>query len=228
MDQTRSLVQGGATAFLPKITEDGCGYDSAEGFVEAGIMDEVKWTKMEDGTRHEFENLLVLEEKYNEGLVDRLLEQLKQLDVDWGGYRINRFEHSLQSATRAYRDGADEELVVAALLHDIGDISAPYNHSELAAAILKPYVSEKTHWIVEQHGLFQGYYFHHHLGGDRNARDRFKDHPWYDDCVYFCYHYDQNSFDPDYKNQPLSFFEPMVRRIFAKVGGHAEVNKEPA
>jgi len=188
-------------------------------------MFEVKWTRMEDGTKQDFEHLMTVEEQYNEGVVDRILVMLKQLDVDWGGYRINRYQHSLQTATRAHRDGAGQDLVVAALLHDIGDIIAPYNHCELAAAMLKPHVSKKTHWIIENHGIFQGYYFHHHLGADRHARDRFKDHPWYDDCVYFCHNYDQNSFDPDYDTLPLSFFEPMVRKIFSNPHGHLEVSK---
>lgn len=186
-------------------------------------MYEVKWTRMEDGNKQDFEHLTRLEEGYNAGLVDRILEHLKMLDVDWGGYRINRYQHSLQSATRAYRDNADEELVVAALLHDIGDILSPYNHCEMAAALLKPYVSEKTHWIIDKHGIFQGYYFHHHLGGDRNARDRFKDHPWYDDCAYFCEHYDQNCFDPDYDTLPVEFFVPALKRVFSRKGGHMEV-----
>ena len=129
---------------------------------------------------------------------------------------MDRLEHSLQSATRAYRDGADEEMVVAALLHDIGDLLSPYNHSEMAAAVLRPYVSEKTHWIVRHHGLFQSYYYAHHTGGDRNARDAYRDHPWYQDTVDFCHKWDQSSFDPDYESLPLEFFEPMVRRIFAR------------
>ena len=187
-------------------------------------MEYVNWTKMEDGTQEDWDLLCKLEEDFNADLVDRVLAQLKTLDVDWGGYRVTRYQHSLQSATRAHRDGADEELVVAALLHDIGDILSPYNHSELAAAIIKPYVSEKTHWIVKHHGLFQGYYYDHFLGGDRNARDRFKDHPYYDACAYFCQNYDQNAFDPDYDTLPLDFFEPMVRRVFAQSKyGHMEL-----
>jgi predicted HD phosphohydrolase len=130
----------------------------------------------------------------------------------------------LQSATRAHRDDAGEEMVVAALLHDIGDTIAPYNHSQLAAAMLKPYVSPQVHWIIKHHGVFQGYYFNHHLGGDRNARDRFRGHPWYEDCVYFCHTYDQNSFDPDYDTLPITFFEPMVERIFAEPKGHLELD----
>ena len=192
-------------------------------------MEYVNWTKMEDGTQEDWDLLCRLEEKFNADLVDRVLAQLKTLDVDWGGYRVTRYQHSLQSATRAHRDGADEELVVAALLHDIGDILSPYNHSELAAAIIKPYVSDKTHWIVKHHGLFQGYYYDHFLGGDRNARDRYKDHPYYDACVYFCQNYDQNAFDPDYESLPLDFFEPMVRRVFAQNKyGHMELASSAA
>ena len=179
-------------------------------------MDYVSWTRMEDGTVEDYALLDRCEQAYNNGLVDRLLGQLESMDVDFGGYRVTRLGHSLQSATLAHNDGADDEMVVAALLHDIGDVIAPYNHSDLAAAVLKPYVSERVQWIVRHHGLFQGYYFHHHLGGDRNARDRLKDHPWYDDCVYFCHSYDQNAFDPRFDTRPLAFFEPVVRRVFSR------------
>ena len=130
------------------------------------------------------------------------------------GYRISRLEHSLQSATRAERDGADEEMIMAALLHDIGDGIAPHNHAEFAAAVVKPYVSEKTHWIIRHHGVFQGYYYFHHIGADRNARDRYRDHPWYQDCVDFCERYDQCAFDPDYDTRSLEYFEPRLRAFF--------------
>ncbi|MCP5088900.1 MAG: phosphohydrolase [Rhodobacteraceae bacterium] len=191
-------------------------------------MQDVSWIRMEDGTKEDFQRLIELEEEFNADQVDRVLGHLKLLDVDWGGYRINRYQHCLQSATRAYNDGADEEMIVAALLHDIGDIIAPYNHGEVAAAVLKPFVSERVHWIMANHCTFQGFYYNHHLGGDRHARDRFKDHPWYDDCVHFCHHYDQNSFDPDYDTKPLEFFEPMVRRLFASNTAHLELNLQPA
>lgn len=187
-------------------------------------MDYVSWTRMEDGTQEDWDLLCRLEEEFNADLVDRILAQLKTLDVDWGGYQVTRYVHSLQSATLAYRDGADEEMVVAALLHDIGDVTAPYNHGELAAAMLKPFVSEKIYWIVKHHPLFQGYYYDHFLGGDRHARERFKDHPYYEECVKFCAEYDQCAFDPDYDTLPLEFFEPMVRRVFASSKfGHQEL-----
>ena len=189
---------------------------------------QINWIAMEDGTKEEFQHLMKLEEKFNANLVDRIFTHLKLLDEDWGGYAINRYQHCLQSATRAYNDGADEEMVVAALLHDIGDGLSPYNHGELAAAILKPFVSERVHWIITHHCTFQGYYYNHHLGGDRHARDRFKDHPWYDDCVYFCHTYDQCAFDPDYDTKPLEFFDPMVRRLFAGSPEHLELNLNQA
>ena len=191
-------------------------------------MQYVSWTRMEDGTRADWDLLVDLEDRFNADLVDRVLAMLKSLDVDWGGYRVNRYVHSLQCATRALRDGADDDMVVAALLHDIGDIIAPYNHGELAAAVLKPYVSEKVLWIVRHHTTFQGYYYNHFLGGDRNARDRYRDHPWYEDCVKFCAEYDQNSFDPDYDTLPLEAFEPIVRRVMThESAAHLEL-KDPA
>ena len=176
----------------------------------------VSFTSMAAGTREDYELLERLEAQFASSTADRVLEQLKGLAGSLAGYKVDRLEHSLQSATRAYRDGAEEEMVVAALLHDIGDLLAPHNHSEMAAAVLKPYVSERTYWVVRQHGLFQSYYYAHHTGGDRNARDRYIDHPWYQDAVDFCHRWDQSSFDPEYDSLPLEFFEPMVRRVFAR------------
>lgn len=188
------------------------------------MLDYVTWTRMEDGTQEDWDLLFKLEQKANADVVARVLTHLKLLDVDWGGYRINRYQHSLQSATLAERDGADEEMVVAALLHDIGDIISPYNHSEFAAAVLRPYVSEKTYWIIKHHGLFQSYYYNEYIGGDRDARDLFKDHPHYQACIDFCRDYDQNAFDPDYDTLPLEHFEPAVKRIFARdVESHLEL-----
>ena len=176
----------------------------------------VSFTSMAAGTREDYELLESLEAHFASTTADRVLEQLRGLAGSLAGYKVDRLEHSLQSATRACRDGADEEMVVAALLHDIGDLLAPHNHSEMAAAVLRPYVSERTYWIVRQHGLFQSYYYAHHTGGDRNARDRYIDHPWYQDAVDFCHRWDQSSFDPEYDSFPLEFFEPMVRRVFAR------------
>ena len=180
-------------------------------------MEEINFINMDDGTAEEYAFLEEQASAYHTAhLVGHILGQLKMMAGPKLGYKIDRYQHSLQSATRALRDGAEEEMVVAALLHDIGDVVAPENHSDYAAAVLRPYVSEKTYWIVKHHGIFQGYYFWHHLGGDRNARDRYRDHPWFDDCAKFCADYDQNCFDPDYDTEPLETFEPMVRRVFAR------------
>ena len=176
-------------------------------------MKSVSFTRMADGTAEEYTFLTPLYEKCRNGVSDRLLELLKAMKGDKLGYQVDRYTHSLQSATRAESDGADEETVVCALLHDLGDVIAPDNHSEVIASILRPYISEKNHWVLKHHGLFQGYYYFHHIGGDRNARERYKDHPFYQDCVDFCEKWDQTSFDPDYPTQPLEYFEPMVRKV---------------
>ncbi len=176
----------------------------------------VEFVQMKDGTYEDYQLLQQLEEDYISGTADRVLKHLLSLENSMGGYKISRMEHALQCATRAWRDGAGEEMTVAALLHDIGDHLAPENHSELAAAILRPYVSEGTYWVLKHHGVFQGYYFFHHLGGDRNARDQYRESKHYQACADFCEKWDQSAFDPDYDTLPLEFFEPMVRRIFAR------------
>lgn len=179
-------------------------------------MDTVSFTEMAHGTRAEYEFLALKEEEYVQALPERIMHALERLSASISGYKVTRLEHSLQGATRAHRAGEDEELVVAVLVHDIGDDLAPYTHSELAASILRPFVSEQTYWVVKHHGLFQTYYYAHHYGEDRHARDRLKDHPYYEPTVAFCEKYDQNCFDPDYDTLPLSFFEPMVRRLFSR------------
>lgn len=147
---------------------------------------------------------------------NRLVAHLKMLEDDSGGFAVTRLEHSLQTATRAFRDGRDEEYVVCALLHDVGDILAPSNHAELGAMILKPYISEQNYWMMDKHGIFQGYYFFHHLGLDRDMRDEYRGHPWFEYTAQFCHLYDQNSFDPAYESMPLSAFEPMIHRVTAQ------------
>ncbi len=176
----------------------------------------VSFRRMEDSTREDYELLDRYERDYVADLPARILAALEQLQHSFGGYPVNRLEHSLQAATRALKDGADEELIVAALVHDVGDELAPYNHAQIAAGILQPYVRAEVTWIVEQHGIFQSYYYAHHLGGDRNGRERFRDHPWYGACKDFCADWDQCSFDPDYPWEPLSAFEPLVRKIFTR------------
>ena len=176
----------------------------------------VGFTEMQHGTREDYELLEIYEHEYVSELPTRVLASLKQLAGSLGGYPVTRLEHSLQAATRARKDGADDELVVAALIHDVGDELAPYSHSEVASGILRPYVRPEVTWIVEQHGLFQSYYYAHHLGGNRDGRERFREHRWYQACKDFCAHWDQSSFDPKYPWDPLESFEPLVRKIFTR------------
>ena len=179
-------------------------------------MKTVNFTEMKNGSKEEYLMLDKHEQNYISGTADRILRFMGGLNSTLEGYKITRLEHSLQAATRAFRDKADEEMIVAVLLHDIGDELAPLNHSEYAASILKPYVSEKTHWIIEKHGEFQMYYYAHHLGKNKNQRDKYKDHPYYQDTVDFCEKWDQASFDPDYKNMTLEEFAPMIKKILSR------------
>lgn len=187
-------------------------------------MDRVNFTQMKDGTKEEYEFLTAHEIDHTKHTAKRLLKALVDLDESLSGYQITRLGHSVQSATRAWRDGADTDWVVAALLHDIGDIYAPYNHDEYAATILKPFVREQVTWCVATHGDFQMIYYGHHLDGfDQNKRDRHAGHPYFDDCAAFCERWDQASFDPNYDDLPLEFFAPMVEEVFARTPYAPEV-----
>ena len=174
------------------------------------------FTAMENGTAQDWAIIGGHYGDFARGLPDRVLSHLRLLDGDFGGFPIDRMQHSLQCATRAHRDGRDEAYVVMALLHDIGDTLGTYNHPDVAAAILKPFVTEEVHWICQHHGAFQGYYFFHFLGMDREAREAFRGAPHFDACAEFCAKYDQTAFDPAYPSEPLEFFEPMLRRVMAR------------
>jgi len=179
-------------------------------------MKSVNFTEMKDGSKEDYLLLDKHEKIYIEGTADRLIKFMSGLTNTLEGYKVTRLEHSLQTATRALNDKADEEMIVAALLHDIGDELAPLNHSEYAGTILKPYVSEKTHWIIEKHGEFQMYYYVHHLDGNRNQRDKYKGHKYYKDTINFCENWDQKSFDPNFRSMSLKEFEPLVKKIFSR------------
>ena len=180
------------------------------------VMEKVKFKQMKEGSKEDYLLLNKLEKKFIEGTADRVLKTMQGLTSSLVGYQINRLEHSLQTATRALKEKASDEMIVAALLHDIGDELAPNNHAEFAAAILKPYVSEKTAWIVEKHGIFQMYYYAHHLGFNKNERDKYKGHKYYPATAEFCEKWDQISFDPNYKSLLLKEFEPYIKKIFSR------------
>lgn len=171
---------------------------------------------MQDGTAEDWAIIAREMSGFARDLPRRIVQHLELLRGDHGGYAVDRLEHSLQTATRAHQAGEDEEYVVCALLHDIGDTLGPSNHADIAAAILKPFVSERNHWIVEKHAIFQGYYFFHFLGLDRNLRDQYRGHPHFEATAQFCHRYDQNSFDPGFASMPLDAFVPMIGRVFAR------------
>jgi predicted HD phosphohydrolase len=176
------------------------------------MSEKMHFTHMDQGTDEDFKILKRVHESTLKQLPDRLMGMLNDLSGDQA-YNLNRKDHSLQTATRALRDEADEELIVVALFHDVGEALGPMNHGEIAAAILHPFISENNYNMLRYHGLFQTYFFAAHLGLDPNARERYKNQPWYQQTVDFCGKYDEVSFDPAYKNEPMSTFEPMVRRL---------------
>ncbi|GAB5487043.1 MAG: HD domain-containing protein [Parasphingorhabdus sp.] len=175
-----------------------------------------EFPSMTEGTKEDWDIISGHFMPFASKVSDRVLEHLKLLDGDFGGFPIDRLQHSLQTATRAHRDGRDEDYVVMALLHDIGDTLGTFNHPDIAAAIVKPFVDPKLHWITEKHGIFQGYYFFHYLGQDRDMREEYRGHEHFEDCAEFCEKYDQAAFDANYDTAPLEFFEPMVRRVMAR------------
>ncbi|CAN5229147.1 HD domain-containing protein [soil metagenome] len=176
-----------------------------------------KFHAMVDGVREDWMIIAQASQAFAMELPARVISHLNLLHGDCGGFPIDRLQHSLQTATRAHRAGKDEEYVVCALLHDIGDTLGPRNHAEIGAAILKPFVSEQNHWMVENHAIFQGYYFFEHLGLDKNMRDQFRGHPAFEYTAQFCHLYDQPAFDPNYDTMPLEAFEPMLGRVLTTV-----------
>jgi predicted HD phosphohydrolase len=187
--------------------------DTATAAAAATTKPRAAFHAMTEGTRADWEIIGAEAIHLAIGLPDRVLDHLRLLGGDFGGFAVDRLEHSLQTATRAYRADRDDEYVYCALLHDIGDTLGSLNHADVAAAIVKPFVSEQNHWLVEQHAVFQGYYFFHHLGLDRDMREQFRGHEWFDYTAEFCADFDQPAFDPAYDTLPLEHFEPLVREV---------------
>ena len=177
------------------------------------VLQQAKFHAMTESTADDWAAISRAAQGHRGQHVDQIVSHLSMLKGDTGGFAVDRLEHSLQTATRAHQAGQDEEYVVCALVHDIGDMLLPASHAELGAAILKPYISERNFWMMEKHGIFQGYYFFHHLGLDRDMRDEFRGHPDFEYTAQFCHLYDQNSFDPAFQSMPLEAFVPMMRRV---------------
>lgn len=180
------------------------------------VPQRAQFRHMKDGTQQDWDIIGGEVKGFANALPDRILQHLKLLDGDYGGFQVDRLTHCLQTAMLAHEDGKDEEYVVCALLHDIGDTLGSYNHADVAAVLLEPFVSEENHWMVKHHGIFQGYYFFHYLGMDRNQHEQFRDNPYYEHTKEFIEKYDAPAFDPNLETYPLEFFEPMVRSVFAK------------
>ena len=179
-------------------------------------MKEVKFTQMKDGDEEDYNFLTKHEVEHTKGTANRLLKALVELDQSLSGYKVTRLGHSLQSATRAFHSGADIDWIVSALLHDIGDIYAPYNHDEYAASIIRPFVREQCTWVVEKHGIFQMLYYGEHVGSNPHKREKYREHIYFQDCSDFCELWDQKSFDPRYNTKSVDFFAPMVEEVFAR------------
>ncbi len=179
-------------------------------------MEHVKFTQMKDGDQEDYTLLEALEMDYASKTGERVFELLASLDESLSGYKVTRLTHSIQSATRAWREGADIDWVVSALLHDVGDFHAPYNHDAYAALILQPFVREQCTWTIKVHAEFQKYYYAHFYGKNPESREMYSDSPYYQDCIDFCERWDQASFDPDYDDLPLAFFRPLVLEVFSR------------
>lgn len=149
-------------------------------------------------------------------VADQVLSMLQGLSAITDGFAVDQLTHSLQTATRAEEAGADPQMVVAALCHDVGKFVSVPNHPKIAAEILRPYVREEVFHVIRTHQDFQGRHYYHHFGGDPNARDQYRDEPWFSLGERFADEWDQTSFDPDYPTKPLSHFEPAVREVFAQ------------
>ena len=189
-------------------------------------MSKVSFKEMKKGTKEDYLLLDSHEKEFIQNTPDRIMNFLSTMKETLEGYQISRLEHSLQTATRALNDGASDEMIVAALLHDIGDGLAPQNHDKFSAEVIRPFVRWEVTWPVAHHGIFQMIYYAHHYGWDKDARDRYKDHPCFDMCSKFCERWDQKSFDPNYPSKTIEYFEPMVKEVFSRKAFSPEVIRE--
>jgi predicted HD phosphohydrolase len=174
------------------------------------------FTRMDQSTAEQWAVIGRETSEHQSRVADRALDMLRSLSEITDGFAVDQLTHSLQTATRAERAGADEEVVFASLLHDIGKAVSVPNHPEIAAAIIKPYVGSDTYNMIRAHQDFQGRHYYHHFGGDPDARAKYEGEPWFDLAARFADDWDQVAFDPDYDTLPLEHFEPLVRARCAK------------
>ena len=174
------------------------------------------FSKISESSADDWKLIMNEQLRYISKLPDRILTHLELLRGDYGGFPIDRLEHCLQTANLAAEAGEDEEYIVCALLHDIGDTLGSANHADVSAAILQPFVSEANHWMIKHHAIFQGYNFFHLLGMDRNMRDQYRDCEHFDRTAKFIEMYDNPAFDNKAPKIPLASFEPMIRRVFCE------------
>lgn len=170
---------------------------------------------MDRSTRADWDEIAVRSVEAWALVPDRILDLLRSLEHVTTGFAVDQLEHALQTATRAQRDGAGDDMVVAALCHDIGKAISEPNHPAIAAALLEPYVGDDVAWVVAVHQDFQGRHYFEYLGKDANARERHREHPTFALAERFADEWDQKAFDPDYDSLPLGHFEDLVRRTFA-------------
>ena len=174
------------------------------------------FTRMDESTAEQWAEIGSQSTKEQPLVADHVLSLLRSLEDIVGGFAVNQLTHSLQTATRAERAGADQEMVVAALCHDIGKAVSNPNHCRIGAEILRPYVRDEVYHVIRTHQDFQGRHYYHHFGGDPDAREQYRGEPWFEQGEHFADDFDQNSFDPDYATLPLEHFEPMVRDVFGQ------------
>lgn len=185
--------------------------------VDGQVLVQVKFCEMFEGMKEDWDIIVEYFKGFNKGLVKCVIDYLRLLDGDFGGFLVDCLIYFLQIVMCVYCDGCDEEYVVCVLLYDIGDMFGSYNYLDVVVVILKLFVLEKNYWMVVNYGMFQGYYFFYYFGLDWNMCDQFKDYFYYEYIVQFCYLYDQVVFDLDYESELLDFFEFMVECLFVQL-----------
>jgi predicted HD phosphohydrolase len=174
------------------------------------------FTRMDQSTAEQWAVIGRETAEHQPRVADGLLSMLRSLAGITDGFAVDQLTHSLQTATRAERGGADPEMVFASLLHDIGKAVSVFNHPEIAASIIKAYVRPEVYEVIRVHQDFQGRHYYAHFGGDPNARDQYEGQPWFDLAAQFADEWDQTAFDPDYDTLPLEHFEPLVREMLSR------------